>query len=244
MKSSAGLILQGVRMGLPIVLGYIPLGFAFGVLAVKAGMPPFIAVAMSVFVLAGSGQLIAANLVAAGASAFTVIFANFMVNLRHILMAAALAPHLAPLSKPLRALFALEMTDEVFAVHSTAFRQGMSCEAPRLFGCNVTAHLGWIGGTALGAFSGTLISDVRPWGLDYALPAMFLGLLLPLCWERLHLLVAVLSALLSVLFTLAGLGKSSVIVATVLAAALGVWLALRRERQILPEKAKAPEQAS
>ena len=207
-------ILRGVRMGTPIVLGYLPLGFAYGVLAVKSGIPALWAVAMSALIFAGAGQLIAAGMIGAGAPVLSIVLANLMVNLRHILMSAALAPDVRPLSRTLRTLFALEVTDEVFAVHTSD--------------CNITAHLGWIAGTAVGAFSGELVTDVRPLGLDYALPAMFLALLLPLCAERLHLMVAVAAALFSLGLNLAGAGRWSVILATLLAATLGLWLACRR----------------
>ena len=221
-------ILRGVRMGTPIVLGYLPLGFAYGVLAVKSGIPALWAVAMSALIFAGAGQLIAAGMIGAGAPVLSIVLANLMVNLRHILMSAALAPDVRPLSRTLRTLFALEVTDEVFAVHTSDFRNGAVCRAPRLFACNITAHLGWIAGTAVGAFSGELVTDVRPLGLDYALPAMCLALLLPLCAERLHLMVAVAAALFSLGLNLAGAGRWSVILATLLAATLGLWLACRR----------------
>ena len=86
--------LNGVRQALPIVLGYIPVGFAYGVLAQKNGLGLFNAVAMSVIVFAGSAQLISAGLFGAAASPFTLIFTTFVVNLRHLLMSAALAPKL------------------------------------------------------------------------------------------------------------------------------------------------------
>lgn len=222
-------ILRGIRLAIPIVLGYLPLGFAYGVLAVKSGIPPLWVVAMSLLVFAGAGQLIAASMIGMGASVFSIVIATLMVNLRHILMSAALAGSVKPLSRTLRTLFALEVTDEVFAVHSTDFRHGAACNASRLFACNMTAHMGWIVGTATGVFSGGFVADVRPLGLDFALPAMFLGLLLPLCWERLHLLVAVAAALLSLCFHLLGAGRWSVIMATILAATLGLWLSWRRD---------------
>lgn len=222
-------------MAVPIVLGYLPLGFAYGVLAVKSGIPGLWAVAMSVLVFAGAGQLIAAGMVAMGASVASIVLAVLMVNLRHILMSAALAPYVRPLSRALRSLFALEVTDEVFAVHVADYRNNVPYSVARFFSCNLTAHMGWIVGTALGVFSGELVTDVRPLGLDFALPAMFLGLLLPLCWERLHLLVAVAAALLSLGLNLAGAGRKSVIIATVLAATLGLWLARRRARCRLVE---------
>ncbi len=221
-------ILRGVRMGAPIVLGYLPLGFAYGVLAVKSGIPALWAVAMSALIFAGAGQLIAAGMIGAGAPVLSIVLANLMVNLRHILMSAALAPDVKPLSRMQRTLFALDVTDEVFAVHTSDFRNGAVCRAPRLFACNITAHMGWIVGTAVGAFSGELVTDVRPLGLDYALPAMFLALLLPLCAERLHLMVAVAGALFSLGLNLAGAGRWSVILATLLAATAGLWLSCRR----------------
>lgn len=218
-----------MRMGLPIVLGYLPLGFAYGVLAVKSGIPPLWAVAMSTLIFAGAGQLIAAGMIATGAPVLSIVITNFMVNLRHILMSAALAPDVKPLSKVARTLFSMQVTDEVFAVHTTDFRNGALCCPYRLFACNIVSHSGWIVGTAMGVFSGGLVADVRPWGLDYALTAMFLALLVPLCWERLHLLVALAAALFSLTLTLMGVGRWSVIVATILAATLGLWLSYRRD---------------
>lgn len=232
-------ILRGVRMGTPIVLGYLPLGFAYGVLAVKNGIPALWAVAMSALIFAGAGQLIAAGMTGAGAPVLSIVLANLMVNLRHILMSAALAPDVKPLSQTQRTLFALHVTDEVFAVHSADFRNGATCRAPRLFACNITAHMGWIVGTAVGAFSGGLVADVRPLGLDYALPAMFLALLLPLCAERLHLMVALAGALFSLGLNLAGAGRWSVILATLLAASLGLYLSCRRGDGDGPEPAEA-----
>ena len=80
----------GLKLGLPIMIGYIPLGFAFGVLAVKSGISAFWATMLSIFVFAGAGQFIAASMLGAGASILSIGAANFLVNLRHVLMSAAL----------------------------------------------------------------------------------------------------------------------------------------------------------
>ena len=109
---------SGVRQALPIVLGYIPVGFAYGVLAKKSGLGLFNCVAMSVIVFAGSAQLIGAGLFGAAASPFTLVFTTFVVNLRHLLMSAALAPKLKGWHKWQIALFGYELTDETFALHS------------------------------------------------------------------------------------------------------------------------------
>ncbi|MDR3073187.1 MAG: AzlC family ABC transporter permease, partial [Deltaproteobacteria bacterium] len=107
--------LRGARLAVPIVLGYLPVGFAFGVLAVQAGMTPATVGLMSFFVYAGSSQLIAAGLLAAHTSTAGIVLTTLIVNLRHLLMSAALTPHLKGWPKPLQVLFAVELTDETFA---------------------------------------------------------------------------------------------------------------------------------
>lgn len=225
--SSPASVLAGCRRALPIVLGYVPVAFAFGVLAVQNNIPPGFAVFMSVVLFAGSGQFVAASLWGAGAGVATVILMVFVVNLRHLLMSAALAPYLKPLSRWQKFLFGYEMTDETFAVHATAFQQGWALAIPTLYACNLTAHCSWVAGTVLGVMFGSLITDVRPLGLDYALIAMFLALLVPQCRERVHVVVALVSLVLSVSLRLAGMGQGNVIIATVLAAMLGVYLQSR-----------------
>ncbi len=222
-------------MALPVVLGYLPMGFAFGVLAVKSGIPAWAAFGMALCVFAGSGQFIAASMAGMGASVLAIIAANFMVNLRHIFMAASLAHHVRPLNRLQRAFFGFEMTDEVFAVHSVAFSQGATCNPWRVFAVNITSHLGWITGCTLGALFSSFIADVKPFGLDFALTAMFLALLVPLCKDRIHLWVALAGGLLSLLFFMAGLGKSSIIAATLLAATLGLvleYIKLREDKTL------------
>ena len=135
--------MDGVRRALPIVLGYVPVAFAFGVLAVKSNIPPALVVAMSVFHFAGSGQFVCAGLWGAGVGAMSVIVAVFVVNLRHLLMSAAMAEPLAPLKRWQRFLFGCEMTDETFGVHITAFQRGWKLCTATLFTCNLTAHASW-----------------------------------------------------------------------------------------------------
>ena len=216
--------MDGVRRALPIVLGYVPVAFAFGVLAVKSNIPPALVVAMSVFHFAGSGQFVCAGLWGAGVGAMSVIVAVFVVNLRHLLMSAAMAEPLAPLKRWQRFLFGCEMTDETFGVHITAFQRGWKLCTATLFTCNLTAHASWVLGTVIGVFCGGLVHDVKPLGLDYALTAMFLALLVPQCVSRLHVLVAIVTAILSLSLKLAGMGQWNVVVATVLGATLGVIL--------------------
>ena len=209
------------RQALPIILGYVPVGFAYGVLAQKSGLSALNTLLMSALVYAGSAQLIAVGLFAAAANPLAIVATTFVVNLRHLLMSAALAPYLGRWNKTRLALFAAQMTDETFALHANRFARNETGPA-ETFGINVIAQSAWVCSTALGLAASTLITDVRPIGLDYALPAMFIGLLLGQLKSRQHLLVAVTAGALSTALMLAGLGQSHVLAATVIAATIGL----------------------
>jgi 4-azaleucine resistance transporter AzlC len=218
--------LRGVTRGLPIVMGYIPIGFAYGVLAAQAGLAALHTLLMSIMVYAGSSQLIAVSLFAAGTPALSIILTTFVVNLRHLLFSAALSPHLRGWRKSELAAFAYQLTDESFAVHSARFARFAPTPPPKaeMFAVNVTAQLSWVLGSGLGVIAGQRIPAVEPWALDYTLPAMFIALLVMQIRDRAHVAVALLAGTLAVALTLAGLDQWSVILATVLAATAGVAL--------------------
>lgn len=211
----------GIVAVIPIVLGYLPVGFAFGVLAQKAGISALNTLLLSLLVYAGSAQLIAVGLFAAGAPGLSIVITTLIVNLRHLLMSAALTPFLRGWRKRDLAAFAYELTDETFAVHSTRF----AAAPPRkqeAFTINVVAQLAWIVGTWLGLIAGGLLTDVRPLALDYALPALFIALLIMQIRDRVQLVAAVLTGVIATALVLAGLRQWYVIIATLLGATIGV----------------------
>lgn len=215
--------LRGISRAVPITLGYIPIGFAYGVLAQKAGISAFNTLAMSIFVYAGSSQLIAVGLFAARVAPLSIILTTFVVNLRHMLMASALAPYLNRWSKLELTAFAYELTDESFALHSVEFPNG-NPKATESIALNLTAQISWVFGSWLGLVAGGLITDVELFALDYALPAMFIALLMMQLKDFFQLIVAIATGVLAVALLLAGLDQWYVIVATVIGATLGVSL--------------------
>lgn len=225
-KSDA-VFLSALKQALPIVLGYLPVGFAYGVLARKAGISIDNTVLMSVIVFAGSAQFIAVGLLASGASALSVVITTFIVNLRHLLMSAALSPYLKKWSKLELAAFTFQLTDESFAVHSTRFSNG-DMHKGETYLINCIAQAAWVGGTVLGIFSSTLITDVKPMGLDYALPAMFIALLIFQIKDKSHVVVGLITGLLSTALALGGAGQWNVIIATLIGATLGVAISWTR----------------
>lgn len=215
--------INGVVRAVPIVLGYIPIGFAYGVLAQQAGLSVMNTLLMSVMVYAGSSQLVAVGLFAQGVPALSIVITTFIVNLRHMLFSAALSPYLRGWGKGALAAFAYELTDETFALHSVMFSRDVPPK-PTVFAINMTAQISWVLGTGLGIVAGRYVTDVRPLALDFTLPAMFIALLVVQLRGRLDGVVALCGGIGSVMLTLVGLDRWSVIFATVVAATLGVIL--------------------
>ncbi len=209
-----------LRQTAPVVLGYLPVGFAYGVLALKTGLSPLNTVLMSVLVFAGSAQLIAVGLLAAGASPLSVAATTFVVNLRHVLMAASLAPHLRGWPASRLAWFGFQLTDETFALHSLRFVRGEAGVGETLC-INAVAQAAWVAGTVLGVAASAAVADVRPLGLDYALPAMFIALVVGQVRGAVHVLAGLAAAGLALWLHHAGAGQWSVILATLGAAGLG-----------------------
>lgn len=215
---------EGLRRALPITLGYLPVGFAYGVLAVKNGVSPALAVALSVLMFSGSGQFVFASMWGHGASVVSTAVAVFIINLRYLLMSVAEVPWLRRFSWWNKALLGAGITDENFVVAAAAVQEGWRVKLATMYVCNTTTQLAWVTGSALGAFMGSLVDDVRPLGLDYAITAMFLALLAPQCVSRIHTLVAVFTLCLSLALKGAGLDQWNVALATVAGASLGVFL--------------------
>jgi len=220
---------KGITRAIPIILGYVPIGFAYGVLAGKSGLSEGNTLLMSLIVFAGSAQFIAVGLFAAGTGPAVVILTTFIVNLRHMLMAASLAPWLSGWKKRYLAFFSYELTDETFALHSMSAAQLGACRLEAL-SLNVTAQGSWVLGTLLGIVASGAIGDVKPLGLDYALAAMFIGLLVGQCGSIIRVFTAILSGGIATLLYLAGWHQFYIIFATVVAATLGLGVELWTRR--------------
>jgi 4-azaleucine resistance transporter AzlC len=212
--------LRGVRLGTPVLLGYIPIGAAFGVLARTAGMDVFQTVACSMLVFAGSGQFIAIAMMKAGADATSVLITTGVINLRHILFSTTLQPYLRHIPVSRQALIAAGITDESFAVNITDFRGG-SASASSVAGVEFVSWSGWVTGTALGAIATGFIGDPARWGLGFAMAAMFTALLVATAEDREHVIVAAVAVALAVLFMLVLPGQWSIVATAVLAAGVG-----------------------
>lgn len=212
----------GVREELPILLGVIPFGMIYGILALSAGLGPFDAQAMSAIIFAGSAQFMTAKLVSAATPGLVVILTGLIINLRHALYSASMAPYLKHLPFRWKATLAYLLTDEAYFVSILHFqREGDSTHKHwHLLGAGLALWSSWQLSTAVGIFLGAQIPSA--WGLDFALPLTFIALVVPGLKDRSGIITAGVASLAALL--LFGLPfKLGLIASAFIAIAAGLW---------------------
>ena len=212
----------GVREELPILLGVIPFGMIYGILALSAGLSPLDAQAMSSVVFAGSAQFMTANLVIAATPALVIILTGFVVNLRHALYSASIAPYTRHLPLRWKAILAYLLTDEAYAVSIVHYqREGeITYKHWHLLGAGLALWTSWQVSTGIGIFLGAQIP--AEWGLDFALPLTFIALVVPGLRDRSGVLTAAIASLAALLFF--GLPfKLGLIASAFIAIVAGLW---------------------
>ena len=221
---------QGAQAGLPVVLGYLGIGLAAGVVERAAGLSYAEILLLSMVLYAGSAQFVLTSMVSLASPLSAIVLTVFFVNVRHLLLSAALAPYLRRLPAWKNALLGLQLTDETFVVAAGRFAKRQPAGAAWMAGLNLAAYSTW----ALANLAGALFSAqfagsaANTRVLGFALPCMFAGLLVLQLTARpqvrVGLSVALFAAALAVVVQVAHPGPWAVIVATVLGATLGLLL--------------------
>ncbi|HEX7621701.1 MAG TPA: AzlC family ABC transporter permease [Anaerolineales bacterium] len=189
----------GVRDEAPILLGVAPFGLIFGALAIAANISVPVAQAMSSIIFAGASQIIAAQMIGAGTSVLVIILVVFVVNLRHALYSASVAPHVRHLSRSWKILLAYLLTDEAYAVTIRHYNQeGDPVNKHWYFlGAGLTLWATWQISTALGIFIGAQLP--QSWPLDFVLPLTFIAVVVPALKDKAGVAAAVTAALVGLL---------------------------------------------
>jgi 4-azaleucine resistance transporter AzlC len=216
-------------------LGVAPFGMIYGALAIAAGLPPDAAQAMSSIVFAGSAQFVAAQLIATGTPGVVIVLTVLVVNLRHMLYSASVAPYVQQLGRRWKWILAYLLTDEAYAVAIMHYREPTPLKSKHwyLLGAGLALWSTWQVSTAAGIFLGSRMPPT--WSLDFTLALTFMALLIPALTDRPSILAALSAG------TVAVVGanwpyKTGLLVAAVVGIAAGV-LAERRGAQAAPEEA-------
>lgn len=168
--------IAGARQGLPLAASIFLVGMVFGVLARHAGLTVAEALLMSLIVFAGASQFVAVGLWAGPVPIAAIVLTTLIVNLRHVLLGAALRPWFRDLSR-LRTYSSLFfMVDESWALTIGQVRAGAEDRA-FLIGAGSLMYLAWVSSTAIGYLAGSAMGDLSRWGLDFAITAVFTALL-------------------------------------------------------------------
>lgn len=227
---------EGIVKGLPITFGYLPVGFAFGLMAVKGGIPVWIAILISLTNLTSAGQFAGATLIIANAILLEITLTTFIINIRYMLMSLSLSQKIVEnMSIGKRSIMAFGITDETFAVASLEEKE---ITFPYMMGLITGPYFGWGFGTALGAILTTFLPGTLQDSMGIALYAMFIALIVPASKRsKAAFYVVIIAILISSLFRwmpyLMELSQGWVIIlATIIASAIGAILFPRMEDEI------------
>lgn len=225
---SYNMIHEGFLVGFPIMVGYLPVAVAYGVLAKQAGLSLFELTTMSVLVFAGASQFMAVNMIAVGTGMLEIVIAVFILNFRHFVMSLSFMNRMRPVHLKWKTPLAMGLTDETFAV-SSMHPDKIVEKRGSLFYVSLflTAYIAWIAGSFLGGILGEIIPERLSQSMGIALYAMFIALLVPAVKKQWRLgLIAVVAILINII-CLEGLHMSSgwaIVLGTVIGGASGVFL--------------------
>lgn len=218
----------GIRLGIPVGVGYFSVSFGFGAMAAAQGVRALDAALISASNMTSAGQFAGLTLIHAGAGLWEVILTQLVINSRYALMGLALSQKLSPgVGMWKRLLIAFFNTDEIFAL---AMAQPQPLDTPFMLGLAAAPFLGWTGGTLLGALAGSVLPPSVRTALGVMLYGMFIAIVVPRARQEKPVLAVCAAALaMSSLFAwMPGLKTVSagiaIVVSTVASAALGAWI--------------------
>jgi 4-azaleucine resistance transporter AzlC len=210
-----------LAQGWPVLITVLVVGTSFGIVARQEGLAPVEIMAMSVFIFAGASQFAMVQLFKDGVGWPLVVATVLLINLRHLLMAAALRPYFARVSGARRLAAAFVLTDEAFAMAIGWFRRGRT-EVAYYATFAVALYVLWNAATVVGMLVGPSIGEPRRFGVDFTITATFIAIVVIGVRRRSDAVVAIAAALIA--SALAYLGAS--VVAVVTAGALAPLIAL------------------
>lgn len=201
--SRAREFINGARDTIPMIVGAIPFGIIFGAFAVvEAGLSKEAAISMSLFVFAGSAQFIGATLVAQGTGLGIIVLTTFIVNMRHGLYSASLAPYMKHLSQKWLLPLGFWLTDETYAVVIRRYTDHDDSPYKQWYhlGSSVSMYANWQLCTLIGIWAGAELDWLGDLGLDFAMVVTFIGIVVPLLKNSPMLASALSAAVASLVF--------------------------------------------
>lgn len=179
-------LVAGMRDIAPVLLGAVPFGLIYGVIVNSAGMSGILGQAMSTIIFAGSAQLVTAQLFGGAIPAIIIVATAAILNLRHMLYSASVAPSLQDVGRGWKLILSYLLTDEAYAIVIIKFEKDRTLSKTYrswyFLGAGMMLWIAWHISTAIGIFVGGQIP--ASWGLDFSVPLTFIALVVPAIRDR------------------------------------------------------------
>jgi 4-azaleucine resistance transporter AzlC len=217
----------GARATLPVLLGIIPFGVITGVAMVASGIPPLVAMLMSILVFAGASMVASAQLLASQAPALLIVLTTLIINLRFMMYSASLRLHFADAPLARRLAVAYLTADNVYGLMLGRFAEhpGDPGKYPYFLGAGLVVWAAWqaavLGGILIGA------GVPAAWRLEFAAPLAFIAISIPFLRDRATIAAALAASLAIVLCREVPL-KLNIVIAAAAGIAAGLLVGKRK----------------
>ncbi|ACY85587.1 AzlC family ABC transporter permease [Edwardsiella piscicida] len=223
-------ILSGMKMIFPLCVGDFPFSFIVGALSVGAGMSIWQSTAWSCIVIAGSAQMLALNMIKTGASIGVIVLTTLIINLRHVLYSASMSDKMRHYALWKKCLMAYGLTDEVYAVTVKPMQENKHEKVYFYMSAMLTFWFIWVVADFLGALLGAAFPNIEKYGLDFAMIAAFIAIVIPQVKSRACIIAAVVASVSGVLLVILPYSLG-IVVASVLGVVAGLAVDLADERE-------------
>ncbi|WP_435247007.1 AzlC family ABC transporter permease [Vibrio sp. nBUS_14] len=217
-------IQTGLRAIFPLCVGAFPFSFIVGVISITAGMSVTQSTLWSFTVFAGSSQMVALGLVQSSASIVVIMFTTFIINLRHILYSASMSEHMKEYPIHMRMLMSYGLTDEVYAVTINEMKAEKEGRHWFYLAAMGGFWVNWVVADFLGALIGSSFPEIANYGLDFAMVAAFIAIVIPQVKSRECIVAAIVATFTGVL-----LAEVPYSLGLVIAAVVGVYAGYRMD---------------
>lgn len=196
--NKADKFLEGLKATAPLSLGIASFAIAYGLLARKAGLSLFTLTLMSLLVFAGAAQFLTISMLLSGTPFLLILLTTFIVNSRYFLMSTSLGLYTRKWGTKWQILLSFLLCDESYALTIAYFTKNDPNKYYQL-GVSLGLYIEWAIFTVVGGFMGSFLGDPQTWGLDFALPATFIVILVPMVTTWKHITVCLATTVFSII---------------------------------------------
>lgn len=195
------LVKAGLKAIFPLCVGAFPFSFIVGALSINSGMTIAESTFWAFTVFAGSSQMVALGLIQSSSSILVIMFTTFVINLRHLLYSASMSEPMKDYPLPVRALMSYGLTDEVYASTISVMKEEKPGRHWFYLAAMIGFWLNWIIADFLGALIGTSFPQIANYGLDFAMIAAFIAIVIPQIKSRESIVAAIVATITAIILS-------------------------------------------